>query len=289
MGPTGLSTSVGTAIVGAPVRRSPLVFLGVALVALALSSAPASAARTPAPIAGKGYRLVFNDDFNSFRTRVWTRRIWYDGAAPRHSIYARKGVLHLVSRRSQGNYHYITVTTLKSHSFRRGFFEARMRWTRGQGAWPGFWLLSTRHARNPAWPNINPFCANHGLLRALCYSAELDVFEGQGNEPRVFYGTLHRNSSGDYGVGDRQNSNNYHPQAKNLTTHFHRYGVLWTRHKLTWYLDGRRLMSTSPYDSTDQPMFLLLQMWDGGWNGDTNSSTPNSIQTRVDWVHVWQP
>jgi hypothetical protein len=289
-------------------RRPLLVTLGVACAWLALSSAvalgspgldakggsaalsqasSASRLRVPGPIAGLGYHLAFEDRFNSFRRRVWTRRIWYHRLPPRHAIFVRRGVLRLVSRRSQG-YPDITATTLRSRSFRRGYFEARMRWTRGRGAWPGFWLLSTRHARNPAWPNINPYCANHGLPRALCLSAELDVFEGQGTEPRVFYGTLHRNSGGRYGVGDAQNSNNYHPQRKNLTRYFHRYGALWTQNRITWYLDGRRLMSAPVYSSTDQPMFLLLQMWTGGWTRGPDSTTPNRLTTRVDWVRVWR-
>jgi hypothetical protein len=42
------------------------------------------------------------------------------------------------------------------------------------------------------------------------------------------------------------------------------------------------------YDSTNQPMFLLLQMWVGGWSGDPDVSTPNVLETQVDYVSVWQ-
>jgi len=84
-----------------------------------------------------------------------------------------------------------TVTTQSSgRTFMHGHFEARMKWTGGPGAWPAFWLLSYRHATNPAWPSINPFCAASGLPAALCASAELGVFEGQGSEPSSFYGTV---------------------------------------------------------------------------------------------------
>ena len=246
-----------------------------------------TASGVPGPIAGQGYQLAFKDDFNTFRKHIWTRKIWYDDRPPAHAIYAQGGVLHLVSRRGQG-FRYITVTTLKSRSFQRGYFEARMRWTKGDGAWPGFWLYSKRHAKNSsAWPDVNPYCANNGLPVAECYSAEIDVFEGQGSEPRTFYGTIHRNSCGCYGVSDDQNGNNYHPQRKNLTTDFHRYGALWTGSQVTWYLDGKKLMSAPTYSSTNQPMFLLLQMWTGGWTKDPDSSTPDSLDTRVDWVKVW--
>ena len=160
--------------------RPPLKLLAATL-ALAAIAAPAAAAKAPGPIAGKGYHLAFHDDFSHFRKHVWTRKIWYDDPPPRHAIHTKSGVLHLVSRRNQG-YPDITVTTLKSRSFRHGYFEARMRWTKGLGAWPAFWLVSTRHAKNPAFPSLNPYCANHGLPAIRCWNSELDVFEGQGAE-----------------------------------------------------------------------------------------------------------
>ena len=47
-------------------------------------------------------------------------------------------------------------------------------------------------------------------------------------------------------------------------------------------------MSAPVYDTTNQPMFLLLQMWTGGWTYDTDSTTPTTIETQVDQVQVWQ-
>jgi beta-glucanase (GH16 family) len=64
--------------------------------------------------------------------------------------------------------------------------------------------------------------------------------------------------------------------------------MLWTPTQVSWYLDGRRMMSATPYDSLNQPMFLLLQMWTGGWTYDPDSTTPSTIETRVDYVQVWQ-
>ena len=286
-----------------------LLKLGAALFALTAFSTPASASvgvdaagaaaprvqvtamspRVPGPIAGQGYHLVFHDDFNHFRKRVWTRRIWYD-TPPRSSWdgfqRVKNGVLHLRTSRKfvwsgtscsgdqpdNCNWPINTITTLKSRSFRQGYFEARMTWTKGDGAWPGFWLYSTQHARD------EDQCATK--------AGEIDVFEGQGAEPRVYYGTVHSNTNG-CSPDDQQNGNNYHPVSKNLTTRFHRYGALWTQDRITWYLDGKKLMSAPTYSTDDQRMFLLLQMWVGGWTSDPDSSTPDVIQTKVDWVRVW--
>lgn len=253
----------------------------------------------PPPIAGQGYHEVFRDDFATLNRQVWDDHIWYD--LPEDPAWGNRqytdasGFLHLLSRRSdvrQGynnGYSYNTITTHTSgRTFQYGYFEARLKWTAAQGAWPGFWLLSYRHATNAAWPSVNPYCSSNGLPNALCWSAELDVFEGQGTEPRAFYGTLHRNSSNDYGVNDSQNANNYQPVTPDLGADFHTYSALWTASQISWYLDGQLLMSAPVYDSTNQPMFLLLQMWVGGWTSDPGPSTPDVLETQVDYVRVWQ-
>ena len=114
------------------------------------------------------------------------------------------------------------------------------------------------------------------------------MFEGQGTEPRVFYGTLHRNSCNCYGVNDSQNANAYQPVTPDLGADFHTYSALWTASQISWYLDGQLLMSAPVYDSSNQPMFLLLQMWTGGWTSDPGPSTPDVLETQVDYVSVWQ-
>ena len=253
----------------------------------------------PAAITGLGYHQVFRDDFLTLDRSVWDNHIWYDDPPdPSWTGYqsAENGVLHLRTRRtwfwgsgSSDNWPINTITTMGSGlTFTQGYFEARMKWTGARGAWPGFWLFSYRHSTNDFWPSISPYCATNGLPNALCDSAELDVFEGQGAEPNVFYGTIHRNSSGDYGVADDQNSNNYQDQPSDISSDWHTYGMLWTSSQITWYLDGHALMSAPTYDSTNQPMYLLLQMWTGGWTGDPNSTTPDLLETQVDYVDVWK-
>ena len=223
----------------------------------------------PAPIARRGYHQVFADEFNAFNRRLWSRSIWYDDPAAPGDIYARKGVLHLVSRRAR-HYPNVSVTTLRRRHFRRGYFEARMRWTKGNGSWPAFWLFSVARAAGDV------------------PSPEIDVFEGQGSEPRVFYGTVHRNSSDCCGMPNKQNGNNWQPQRSDLTARFHTYAALWEAKSVTWYLDGRRLMRAPVYDTTDNKMFLILDMWTGGWTRDPDGTTPAELHTEVDWVRVWQ-
>jgi hypothetical protein len=234
--------------------------------------------RPPAPLAGKGYRLVFADEFQSLDPVVWTRSVWWEPPAAAGDIYTRNGVLHLVSRRTSG-FKTVSITSLDPYrpqpvrSFRRGYFEARMRWTKGNGAWPAFWLSSRAQA--------------YGRTSATLLNGELDVFEGQGSEPDVFYGTLHKNTNGNFGVPDETN-NGFNRVAVDLTAGFHTYAALWTETFVSWYLDGVELARTPAYESTDQEMLLIFQMWIGGWTRGTDASTPDELHTEVDWVRVWQ-
>lgn len=234
-------------------------------------------ARTPRPIRGDGYRVVFKDTFTKLRRRVWDNREWWNVRPPRRSQYVRRGVLHLVSRRSQG-YENITMTTFSSHKvFKFGYFEARMKWTKGVASWPAFWLLSN------AWARAGGNCSQPAR------AAEIDIFEGYGHYPRVFTGTIHRHSATHVcpSPSDAINSNNWQPQRFDLTRRFHTYAARWTPTRVTWYLDQRRMMSWPTYGTTNTRMFILLstQVTD---DPPTNSSTPNQLRTKFDWVRVWQ-
>ena len=251
--------------------------------ALLTAGTAACADTAPLPIAGQGYSKVFADEFNSLDRSVWDDHIWYDdppSSAWAPTQYVDNGIFHLVSRRNDlypgcttNCYPIITATTLSSgKSFQYGYFEARMRWTKGAGSWPAFWLLSTGWAKTGS-------CATP--------AGELDVMEGQGTEPNVLYGTIHKDSASRCG-GDAQNGNNWQPVGIDLTAGFHTYAALWTATTVSWYLDDKLVMAAPTYSTDNQPMFLLLQMWSGGWTSGPTSATPLELQTEVDWVHVWQ-
>jgi beta-glucanase (GH16 family) len=181
-------------------------------------------------------------------------------------------VFHLVSRRSQG-YEQTTATTDDRYSFTQGYVECRMRWTTGPGSWPACWLLSQ------GWANTGS-CTTP--------AAEIDVMEGQGTEPNVLYGTIHRHSAGSSCGGNQINGNNWQPQPFALAGQWHTYATLWTATQVCWYVDNVQSHCAPTFSTTNQPMFLLLQMWIGGWTSGTNSSTADELHTEVDWVRVWQ-
>ena len=82
-----------------------------------------------------------------------------------------------------------------------------------------------------------------------------------------------------------ETNDGYNQVPVDLTTGFHNYAALWTKTEIRWYLDGVELSRTPTYASTDQDLYIILQMWIG-WSGGTNSSTPDELHTEVDWVHA---
>jgi beta-glucanase (GH16 family) len=103
----------------------------------------------------------------------------------------------------------------------------------------------------------------------------------------VFYGTVHANTNG-CPPADDQNGNNWQLQDGDLTTGFHTYAVQWTPSTLTWYLDGVQTHSAPAYPTDNQPMFMLLQEWVGGWTFNPDDSTPDTLDNQIDYVDVWQ-
>jgi hypothetical protein len=239
----------------------------------------------PAPIAGLGYHQVFRDDFNTLDRSVWDDHIWYDDAPdPNWSGFQAvdsNGILHLRSSRfmtysgcSANCYPINTITTQSSgKTFQYGYFEVRMKWPKGDGAWPGFWLYSYKHATDSS--------------QCTTQAGEIDVMEGQGSEPNNWYGTVHSNTNG-CSPSDNQNGNNFQETNTDLTAGFHTYAVKWTPSSVTWYLDGVQTHTAPTYATDNQPMFLLLQEWTGGWTKDPDSTTPDVLDNQIDYVTAWQ-
>jgi beta-glucanase (GH16 family) len=262
---------------------------------------PVTGGTEPAPIAGQGYHEAFRDNFNTLDRSVWDDHIWYDDApSPMWTGFQESdanGVLHLRSRSdwtypgcSSNCWPINTVTTQTSgKTFTQGYFETRLKYDyAGDAAWPAFWLYSYRHATSPSYPRPNPVCAQMGLSDALCVAAELDVLDN-GGWPSELYVGEHRDSGGYSAYPDSlRPPENWFDQGIRLGDDWHTYSMLWTGSTVTWYFDGQQVASVATFDTTNQPMFLLLQNWvgnDSRW-GPGISGTTSDVQ--VDYVDVWQ-
>jgi Glycosyl hydrolases family 16 len=259
---------------------------------------PCAPTPEPGPVAGQGYTLRFSDCFGTLSRSVWCSNQWWEPTPPPDTQYVAGGALHLVRRRSDG-YVNVTVSTepcgqANPKSFQYGYMEARMRYDTVRGNGPAFWMLSTRHATNPNFPNIHPDCAG-AAPDAPCLTSELDIFEGFGNiqyggsrTDDFFSGALHRNTGEFYG---QPNQFRFVQRGTGLDlSQWHTYAALWTDSTVSYYIDGQVQGSVNTFDSTRQPMHLLLYNWNTEWEGENmpNASTPDQLDVSVDWVRVWQ-
>ena len=240
----------------------------------------ASDSNVPAPISGLGYNLVFDDEFNGFDSSVWSDHIWYESSVP-GTVFAQNGVLHVQTQRATG-WQQANASTGGKKTWLYGYFEARMKWTGSAGAWPAFWLFSQAQA--------------DGRTSSSLLCSEVDIQEGDGTDLLGFNTALHKNTGSGFGVPDQFSpANNWHGDLGlgDLADSWHTYGLLWTPTKVSWYLDGQQIATATPYaNSTNQPMFMLLSMWNGGalsGSATPSAAAPSVIESQFDWVRVWQP
>jgi len=261
-----------------------LVFTGNS----ALGQQPRPDKPAPPPQA-QGYKLVFADDFDRLDLSPDGRGIheWYEGIWFNHQHASRKNIsvansmLCLKWERGQGAVD-TSITTFSPHAgnygaWRYGYFEARLRWDVVKGTWPAFWLIPVEDA------------TGQDIYNGTKESGEIDIFEGQGDHPHVFYGTIH-----DWvNLRDHANRNNFFALPGDVDlSQFHTYGLLWTPGKVTWYLDNQPLHSEStPAIFDRQNFFLVLTMQEGDdWKaGNLSGVTAPRMTLNVDWVRVWQP
>jgi hypothetical protein len=237
------------------------------------------------PPQAAGYNLVFEDDFNPLdispnRLGNYT---WYDGiwweqpSAPLTSISDANSVVTLDWLAGQSPPDTDIMTAAQDGSYykawRYGYFEARMSWDVTIGNWPAFWLIPIQ-----------------GITQSGAETGEIDIFEGQGNTPHTFYGTLHDWQNGK----DLQNTdgnNTFQLDSSLDLSQFHTYGLLWVPGKVTWYLDNEPLSSADTFPIMDmQDYFVVLSGQEGNdWSaGNLSGVTASKMVLNVDWVHVWQ-
>jgi beta-glucanase (GH16 family) len=254
-------------------------------------------ANAPPPIARQGYRLTWDDDFNTLDTSKW-EQCWYEHDPGPYNIFVLNGMLHLQMRRAEGylkaNLCSIDLSDNRPFNvFRHGYFEARSRVPVGKGAWSAFWLSSEYHARNWQPP--------HGCPP---YWSEIDIYEMIGTQPHTHYTTLHRNTNGRCGIADETRPAQQWMRCDTDTTpcdlraDFHVYAVQWTPDRVRWYRDGQVVQSTRyhftladvpAFDSTDQAMYISLGTSPCEFASSTcpDSTSPDVIDHEVDWVRVW--
>jgi beta-glucanase (GH16 family) len=144
------------------------------------------------------------------------------------------------------------VTTYPSFNFEYGYVQFSVQVPYGKGLWPALWLA----ASDNKWP------------------PEIDILE-------------HWESQSNAGIylhpvtGARQGGRVNLPD--NLSKGWHTITLYWTKSRLTWYVDGRQMFTTTK-NIPQQKMYIIMNV------ADTSTAAGACTGTMlVRSLRVWQP
>ena len=232
-----------------------------------------------------GYKLTFDDEFNSFSaspdgsTGTFQTTFYFGGRSlpsnGEQEYYSdssvgtdpfslQNGALDITATPG-GPAKDISglITTEQSFSQTYGYFEIRAELPQGQGMWPAFWLLPT----DKSWPpELDPLEA-FGAPNA----------NGEGGANQVHVGMISTNSSQDGG--------GWQTVPANIYTGYHTYGVDWEKDFVTYYFDGKEIAQFKTPSDMDKPMYMLANLATGGtWPGAVGSETS---QMKIDYIRAY--
>ncbi|WP_434615231.1 glycoside hydrolase family 16 protein [Tabrizicola sp. M-4] len=278
-------------------QLKPAMCLAVALLLLGCSPAETDAAVAvdgAQPLGQEdGFNLVFNDEFDTqtLNRLKWTRCYWWDKQGctnlsnnnlqwyMRDNVTVEDGKLVLTARPetvvgwegrkfpytsgmvTSGRY-YAEHPSASRFDATYGFFEMRAKIPAGQGLWPAFWLLPSKHESLP----------------------EIDIMEVLGHDPSLLELHFHyRNSAGE------KRSAGYAVRTTNLSQGWHTYGVDWSPEHIIWYLDGQEVWRFSDRSRIpNEPMYMIVNLAVGGdWPGNPDETTRFPARMEVDYIRAW--
>ncbi len=243
-------------------KRALLVILLIVAVGIVIKITRAA---TVPPVLGSagapnGYSLKWSDEFNGTaldRTKWNSPKTNFGTGNKEDQCFAPEnaqvngGYLNLIAKRvtpskycgtnpeGDGNYHFNSaMLSTRSendgglkYEFKYGYVEASIKMPQGNPFWNGFWLVGGTGAG--PWPAYG----------------EVDITELVSAQQDISTGTFHYAT--DSGLANRQQNPNtfnfitkdYQAGVKNklsgaMSDSFHRYGVLWEKDLITWYIDG---------------------------------------------------
>lgn len=173
--------------------------------------------------------------------------------------------LVLTAKRTSGNEYESAIlsTFAAGRLFGDGIIEARIRYDKGTGLWPAFWLLI---------PGSGP-------------RDELDILEAYPNPTKWPFPNRHEANTHLVRNGTDTRGNFVHDAGFDLTTGFHVFGMERRGGTLRFFLDGVQWGSTSSNVPTGA-MAILLDYKVGGFHGCADSTTPDIATMTIEWVRI---
>ncbi|EKF49148.1 glucan endo-1,3-beta-D-glucosidase [Thermosipho africanus H17ap60334] len=124
---------------------------------------------------------------------------------------------------------------------------------------------------------------------------EIDIVEFLGHDKYTVYGTIH-------GPGyskDKAKSWKYRLKIEepDFTKEFHRFGVIWDKEKISFYVDDtvyytvtkKAILSQGYPWVFDNYFFIIVNLAVGGyWPGYPDNTTKFPAKMYVDYIRIWQ-
>jgi beta-glucanase (GH16 family) len=144
------------------------------------------------------------------------------------------------------------VTSKPGFNFTYGLIQITAKLPYGPGLWPALWLAAT----SDQWP------------------PELDIMEHWYSEPQM---KIYDHTIGKQYLGGAV------PTPDNLSAGFHTYSLMWTKDRVTWYLDGVQTFTTTSY-VPQQAMYFIANVADDSTKPGACTGT-----MEISSVKVYQP
>jgi beta-glucanase (GH16 family) len=144
------------------------------------------------------------------------------------------------------------VSSKPGFNFTYGLIQVSAKLPYGPGLWPALWLAAT----SDQWP------------------PELDIMEHWYSQPQA---KVYDHTVGKQYVGGAV------PTPADLSAGFHTYSLLWTKDRVTWYLDGVQVFTTTSY-VPQQAMYFIANVADDSTDQGACTGT-----MQIQSVKVWQP
>lgn len=258
------------------------VTVGLASLALILTTCNGLTAAERSATPPAGYQLVWSDEFDGAELDMskWSHRCpgpRRDAVNVPDAVSVRDGQLTITTYTSDGKHCTGMIGTQGKFERRFGYWEARIRFEDTSGMWSAFWIQTPTFGRPPNDP--------------AAAGTEIDVIEHRVSDlsGKDLSGLIHHALH----IGGAK-SQTHVAEDPNLRTGFHTFGVLWTEAEYTFFVDGKATWKASPVSKRTQYIILSSEVQDNNWAGTipANGYGPReSSKTRmiVDYVRFYEP
>lgn len=130
-------------------------------------------------------------------------------------------------------------------AYRYGRIEARIKYPRGEGVWPAFWMLGDDARFEPSAAGYWPKCGEIDIA---------EYFSPHGNRMGHF---LYYPQGPALGLGEEV-------EGVDFSLDFHRYAIEWEQDEIRWYIDDRLTQRIKRHEVEhwvfDKPFFVIFNI-----------------------------